>query len=401
MAAAPRASLLAFGGAATASRLRCRSSASALAASTTWHFQLPAQLPAAGSGLVPAGCRGFSILRPDGDVDIDSIAYGYMASQALFTALELGVFDKIAAAGESGIGAADLGEAIGISAPRLQTLLTSLAALKCLKIDDEGMYRCSKNTARFMVASSKHYYGDFLKLQMGRPLHHQMGGLAKVMRSGERPKRLFQDAKVAQTYAEAQHYGSEDTAREFLKQQRLDGASKMLDVAGGFGTFSFVLVGATPGLESTVLELPAVCRAAEQMRERAPEYVRNRVNFIENDMDIEDWPVEDASFDVVLMSYLSSSVPEPTIGKLYENAFRALRSGGRLFIHDFIVDDNFAGPAFAALWALQNVTVNAEGLGLSPSEITTRMEAAGFDQAKSETFEMIEGMTKLVVGYKN
>jgi len=195
--------------------------------------------------------------------------------------------------------------------------------------------------------------------------------------------------------------GAEETAKQFLMKQRLGGASKMLDVAGGVGVFSYVLVGATPGLESTVLELPARCRVGEQLCEKQPGYIRNRVNFVEMDALKADWPVEDASYDAVLMSYISGNVPERTIGKLYANAFQALRSGGRLFVHDFIVDDNFAGPALAALWALQNVTVNADGLGLSPSEIISRMESAGFDQAKSNTFEIIPGMTKLVVGYKS
>jgi len=400
MATAPRAWLLAGG---AASRAHYRSSFSAVAVASwpvaaSWRPRVPA-LTVAGSPLVPAGRRAFSILGPklptDGDVDLDSIAYGYIASQALFTALKLEIFDKIAAAGDSGVRVADLGEAIGINGPRLQTLLTSLVAIKCLKVDANGLYRCSVNITRFMVSSSEHYYGDFLKLQMDRPFHHQMGGLAKVMTSGEDPK--YSAAK----YWPAKNYGSEELAKDFLIKQKLDGANRMLDVAGGFGAFSYTVVGATPGLESTVLEVPAVCRAAEQIREREPAYVRNRVNFIEMDANSVDWPVESASFDVVVMSYVSGSVPEPVIGKLYANAFQALRSGGRLFVHDFIVDDTFAGPALAALWALQHVTVNAEGLCLSPSEIISRMESAGFDQGKSKTLEMIEGMTKLVIGYKS
>lgn len=51
-----------------------------------------------------------------------------------------------------------------------------------------------------------------------------------------------------------------------------------------------------------------------------------------------------------------------------------------------------------ALWALQHVTVNADGLGLAPFEIIDRMKAAGF--ADAETKEMIHGMTKLIVAHK-
>jgi len=44
--------------------------------------------------------------------------------------------------------------------------------------------------------------------------------------------------------------------------------------------------------------------------------------------------------------------------------------------------------------------VNADGLGLCPAEIITRMGAGGFDTSKCETMEMIHGMTKLIVAHK-
>ena len=62
------------------------------------------------------------------DIDIDSVAYGFMASQALFTGLETGVFDAISAAGEGGLTLDKLQQSTSITAPRLQTLVTSLVA---------------------------------------------------------------------------------------------------------------------------------------------------------------------------------------------------------------------------------------------------------------------------------
>jgi len=100
----------------------------------------------------------------------------------------------------------------------------------------------------------------------------------------------------------------------------------------------------------------------------------------------------------VLMSYISGSVPESIIGALYKNAYKALKPGGRLLVHDFMVNDSLDGPALGALWALQHVTVNADGLGLCPENVISRMSDAGFQNA--ETMEMIHGLTKLIVSYK-
>lgn len=337
------------------------------------------------------------------DVDLDSVAYGFMASQALFTALELGVFDHIAAGGDVGVGAAALKKLCGVEAPRLQTLLTSLVAVKCLRRSADGLYTLSPNTKQYMVTSSRHYYGDYLRYQMGRQFYHRMGALPDVMTTGEAPSYAswFSDPEVAKTYTQAQHNGSVATASYLIKKKlKLGGINNMLDVGGGSGAFSYVFVGATPGLESTVLELPEVCRTGEGIRKQQAEDVQARVSFKELDATSPNWPVDDASFDVVLMSYISGSVPEAIISGLYGNAFKALRPGGRLLVHDFMVDDSLDGPALGALWGLQHVTVNADGLGLCPQEVIVRMEQGGFDAAKCETMEMIKGMTKLIVAHK-
>ena len=65
---------------------------------------------------------------------------------------------------------------------------------------------------------------------------------------------------------------------------------------------------------------------------------------------------------------ISGSVPEAILGALYKNAYKALKPGGRLLVHDFMVNDSLDSPALGALWALQHVTVNADGIGLCPFE---------------------------------
>lgn len=337
------------------------------------------------------------------DVDLDSVAYGFMASQALFAGLELGIFDLIAEAGTKGLDAAALRKECSVEAPRLQTLLTALTAVKCLRRSPEGSYTLSPNTAQYMVQSSRHFYGDYLKFQIGRQFYPRMGALPEVMTTGQAPSYAswFSDPEVAKTYTQAQHNGSVATAKYLVKKKLdLEGVASMLDVGGGSGAFSYVFAGATPGLRSTVLELPEVCRTGDAIRQQQSEDVRERVNFVELDATSPVWPVPEEAFQVVLMSYISGSVPEPVIGELYANALKALKPGGRLLVHDFMVDDSLEGPALAALWGLQHVTVNAGGLGLCPQEIIARMGKAGFDASKCETTDVIRGMTKLVVGHK-
>eukprot|EP00439_Symbiodinium_sp_Y106_P078417 s1097_g17.t1 len=273
------------------------------------------------------GVRAFSRTSWESgdDVDLDSVAYGFMASQALFSALELGIFDKVAAAGEKGCAAKDVQQACGVEGPRLTTLLTALTAVKCLRRSDEGLYTLSPNTAQYMVSSSRHYYGDYLQYQIGRQFYHRMGALPEVMTTGKAPSYAswFSDPEVAKTYTQAQHNGSVATAK-YLVRKKLDlgGISSMLDVGGGSGAFSYVFTEATPGLKSTVLELPEVCRTGEGIKAQQPQDIQDRVSFVELDATSPDWPVSDSNYDIVLMSYISGSVPESVILPLYKNAFK-------------------------------------------------------------------------------
>merc|ERR1711918_75044 len=78
------------------------------------------------------------------------------------------------------------------------------------------------------------------------------------------------------------------------------------------------------------------------------------------------------------MSYVSGSVPGSFLPTAYEQAYKALKPGGRLVVHDFMVDDSLDGPPLAALWALQHVPINAEGQGLYPAWVADVMKEAGF-----------------------
>eukprot|EP00931_Biecheleriopsis_adriatica_P075762 TRINITY_DN49551_c0_g1_i1.p1 TRINITY_DN49551_c0_g1~~TRINITY_DN49551_c0_g1_i1.p1 ORF type:complete len:362 (-),score=57.42 TRINITY_DN49551_c0_g1_i1:116-1201(-) len=335
------------------------------------------------------------------DVDLDALAYGFMASQALFAALELGVFDKLAAAAKP-LTVDELATACGLKARPLQTLLTALVSARCMRRNaTDGTYSNSPSVAKFMVTSSKAYYGDYFKLQIGRLFYARMGHLAAIMKGEEGLdySTWFSDPAVASLYTSAQHNGSLATAKSLFKKMPLSGVSQMLDVGGGSGAFSMVAAHLEPGLQATVLELPEVCKEGRRLlQSEASAEVQPRVKFVELDATSPSWPVADGQYDTVLMSYLSGSVPEPVIGQLYVNAMKALAPGGRLIVHDFMVDDSKDGPALGAYWALQHVTVNPDGLGLSPDEVGSRMKAAGFQEIKA--FDMIDRMTKVVVGHK-
>ena len=177
------------------------------------------------------------------EADIDKIAYGFMASQvystpppltpcsrtpattttlspsvqSMFAALETGVFDEVERH-EAGVDIDTLKDKLGVKAPRLQTLLTALAAHGFVRRSTEGLYTNTKQTSSCLVEGAKHYYGDYLKLQVGRQFYGRLADLGKIITSGEAPTYTswFSDPAVARTYTVAQHNGSVATAKQLV-----------------------------------------------------------------------------------------------------------------------------------------------------------------------------------------
>jgi len=310
--------------------------------------------------------------------------------------LELELFDKL----DTPKTAAELNAAVGIHAPRLQTLLTALTSVNLLWRGADGTYTLPQNVKATMVTTSKYYYGDYLKLQIGRQFYGQLGNLPQVMSTGSAPDYAtwFADGETADTYTRAQHNGSLATAFALLKRVDLSASKTVLDVGGGSGAFQVGVCTKFPECRSYVLELPNVAETGEKIVAAQHPEVKDRIEFIKGSA-LDAWPDNTPKdVDLCLMSYISGSVPEKFVQTLYNNAFTHVRSGGKFIVHDFMVNDDLQGPPLGALWALQHVAVNSEGVGLNPHEVSTRMTKAGF--VDIEVREMIKGLTKVIIAHK-
>jgi ubiquinone/menaquinone biosynthesis C-methylase UbiE len=117
----------------------------------------------------------------------------------------------------------------------------------------------------------------------------------------------------------------------------------------------------------------------------------DRITFLEGDARDLGWP--DGN-DLVLMSYLLSAVSEASAHDLLGKAYKALRPGGRLLVHDFMVDDDETGPPLAALWLLNAVTIDADVAALTPAWMSAAARRSGFDDTRITP--VVPGTTRLV-----
>lgn len=323
--------------------------------------------------------------------EISAVTYGFFASKALFAALELDLFTKIAGGANT---VAALAGATGIADNRMRTLVTALKSLGLMS-EPEGRLVNAPATARYLVAGAPGDFRDYVRFVNGAFGYESMRHLDQALR-GERvfPDKGYYEGLIyeagigGERFSSAQHTGSLGPANLAAKRVKLDGRARLLDVGGGSGAYTLAFLAANPGLSATILDFPQTIETARRYAREAG--VAHRVAHLAGNATTTDWP---AGHDVVWISYVCSAVGRDDIGTLARRAFAALPAGGLLLVHDFMVDDAHEGPPFAAWYLLGSIFDNPTAVCLTPGYIEGVLREAGFAVGGTEV--MLPGITML------
>ncbi|MGE3662175.1 MAG: methyltransferase [Pseudonocardia sp.] len=299
--------------------------------------------------------------------ELSRLAYGFMASQALFAALGVDLFGHLAGGPRT---VAELAGATGVPPHRMRTLLAALAAVGLVVADGDGFVNAPAS-ARHLVGADG--LGEYFRLQIAQQIYpamtHLAAGITGTGTAFDTLAGLLADSGQAQMFTAAQHAGSLGPARALAARVPLPGAARLLDVGGGSGAFATAFCAANPGLRATVLDLPRVVEAAAG-------FVREPVTLLAADAARDPWPGDQ---DVVLMSYLLSALADAEIDVVLARARAALHPGGTLIVHDFLLDDDRRGPAPAALWFLQYLAYRPDAVSFTGTELAERLAGHGFE----------------------
>ena len=97
--------------------------------------------------------------------DVSRIAFGFMASKALFAALHVDVFTVLADGPKT---SAQIAEITGIPTNRITTLMTALTSVGLVDRSDDEIYTNSPGAAAFLSRGAKYDFGDYLRYQIDR-----------------------------------------------------------------------------------------------------------------------------------------------------------------------------------------------------------------------------------------
>jgi SAM-dependent methyltransferase len=309
--------------------------------------------------------------RDDGITAVSAVAYGFMASQALFSALEVGLFTALAA---SSVGLDELARRLGLEPRPLRALLEACVATELL-LRDGDRYRNSAGAARYLVRHARGYVGDYYLRQIATTLYPQVPAARAVVRgaaAGSTYAGFLEDPARTEEFIRGQHAGSSGPA--YLLAKTLDAASytRLLDLGGGSGAFAIEMV-RRHGLSAILVDHPSVVAVARKIVGEAG--LDDRIRCVEGDVVAGAWP---AGADLILLSYVVSSYGPPTLRALLERARAYLPAGGGLVVHDFALHGDRPGPRNAALWYFANLAISATTHPHTVDEITQAMTEAGF-----------------------
>ena len=308
-------------------------------------------------------------MKPQNFRDLMRMVHGFEAAKIFLVANDLELFRRLG----SKRCAAELAAELGINARALELLLNALTALGLVEKSGDG-YHNAPVADLYLGATS--YRGHIF-----RHIHHcweSWNDLAGVVRRGG--PDLVRESVILHDQEEWNRdfiRGMDDVTRELAPQvvAQLDvgAARRLLDIGGGPGTYARAFLQTHPQLQQvTIFDLPfALAVATERLAgfER-----RDAVQLVAGDFHHD---ALGSGFDAIWISQVLHSQDEAGCRRLIGKAIQALNPGGRLFIHEFLLDDSRTQPLTAALFAVHMLVMTAAGRTYSGPEVAGWLREQG------------------------
>lgn len=311
------------------------------------------------------------VTAPDDRLLMDTYMSQYRMP-ALAAADRLGVFPLL---DEEPRTAEDIARALGLDREGSTVLLALLGALGFLAVY-EGRYHLMPASRAFLLPGADRYWGPMLGLGWDEKCSAVRQFVRDGTPHGYRGRGIWEthihSARQGDLFTAAMHAHSAGPAAALAAQLDLAGVGTLLDVAGGAATFSVALARRHEHLRALVLDLPAVEAVATKLIERAG--VTDRVRLHLRDMFAEPWP---GGQDRILLADTLCDWGDDACRQMLASARDALAPGGRLLVHQVLLDDARTMSAAAAGYAMALAVMTGGRLRTLP-ELGLLLDEAGF-----------------------
>ncbi len=311
---------------------------------------------------------------PDAEPILDLIE-AFRRSKTLFTAVSMGLFDRLAR------GPADARTlAGGGRVEAVERLLDACVSLSLIEKTPAG-YRNTELASRYLVRDSPDTLAGYI-LYSDRVLYPRWGNLEDGVREGaNRWRQTFGfDGELFSSF-----FKTEEAQRDFLRGMhgvgRLSSTAvvsafdlsryrRLVDLGGATGHLASAARARYPEMEATVFDLPSVIGLEGLPRDESVAYVAG-------DFFVDELP----EADLFALGRVLHDWAEPKVRTLLRRLHTRLASDGAVLLAEKLLLDNHAGPIPATMQSL-NMLVCTEGKERSLREYSALFGEAGFVQVE-------------------
>ena len=304
---------------------------------------------------------------------IDSI-YAFRRSKAMFSAVALGVFDRLE---ESPAGP----EAFEGNRSAIERLLDTCVALGFLE-KSGALYSNTPVASEYLRRKSPRTLAGYI-LYSNAALYPMWGHLEEALSTGENrwqatfgfgPGGLFDHYfhtdEAKRTFIAGMHGFGLLSSPKVAAAFDLSNFHRLVDLGGATGHLALSAVDHYPALSAAVFDLPAVAEIAR-------EYSEGRIDVLEGDFFADALPPA----DLYALGRIIHDWSEPKIRLLLAKIHEALPEAGALLLAETLLDDDKSGPLDSLLQSM-NMLVCTEGKERTVAEYRALLEEAGFSKVE-------------------
>lgn len=311
---------------------------------------------------------------------LNTIAFSFYTAGTFAAASNMQIFDHLA---EPGLTPEELAEKIAAHPDATQRLLSAVENLGLVE-QNQGRYRNSaagaylhKDADTPMGFSQKDNYfyrlWEYLPNAMREysPRHEQAWGqsaqeLYKAIYGNEEQLRSF--FKLLDSY-------NIPIGEETAQVLNFSDYTRILDLAGGTGSFAGEVIKQQPHLSGLCLDLEPVRPLCNEMIER--NNLQGKFEFITGDMFNLEAP---KGVDVIFLSYILHNWSEEKCATILKGCYDALPPKGMLVISEKVLNNDYSGDWWGVMMNLQMLIAFEPGAKeRTENEYTQMLTRAGFE----------------------
>jgi len=343
---------------------------------------------------------GSNLEPPKEAAAVFRMAFGFISSQVLYVAAELGIADHLA---HGPLTAEDLASKTGVHAGALARLLRALVAFGILKCEGEDRFLLTSTgeflrndisgslraTVRFLIGPWTWRATEFLShsVRTGQAAFDHAWGMSNFEYWARYPdvSKIHDEAMEGTTALE--------TAR-VLAAYDFSQFGKIVDVGGGNGAFLAALLRRHPKTTGLLTDLPHMVKLASSVLHQAG--VADRCEVVGGDF----FQTVPAGGDAFILKHIIHDWDDNRAGKILRNCHSVMEASAKLLIIDMVLPQQpNAEAVMGYLFDIGMLVVTPGGHERTHGEWQKLLESAGFEFTRviptGGTADLVEAQKRL------